>query len=335
MRYIISVFLFFIFQNLFSQVGGETLYTFLNTPTSPKQISLGGVTLTSRNDVNQTLWNPSAVNKQVDGDVSVNYVNYIAGISVGALSYAKSINPKYGVAFLGIQYFNFGDFERTDETGPTVLGNFSARDIAFSLGYGYTFRDVTFGASVKYISSKIDTFTSSALLYDIGFTYVDPTRPFVIALAIRNSGKQLTEFIDDRERIDNNVILSAEYRLAHVPLKFYGSLDELYNWYISVANPSRTKTGLDGEVTIEKISEFQNALRHLSIGAELWPEKMFNARIGYNFRRAQEFQLGDVRTGSGLSYGFGINTKFIKFEYAFSKFQEGAKYSTFGLTLHL
>ncbi|MGY5352898.1 type IX secretion system protein PorQ [Wenyingzhuangia sp. IMCC45533] len=335
MRYIVSILFVFIFKSMYSQVGGETLYPFLNLPTSPKQIALGGVTLTSRNDVSQAIWNPAIVNNEIDGDVSINYVNYIADIKVGSLSYVRSINPKYGIASFGVQFFDYGDLERTNASGPTVVGSFGARDLAIALGYGYTYKDVTLGVSLKYVSSKIDTFTSSAILYDIGAVYVHPYYPLVMALVIRNNGKQLTQFTNREEAVSNNVIVSAEYQLEHVPLKLYASFDELNNWDISVPNPSQEKTDLEGEVTPEKISTTANILRHMSGGVELWPDKKLNIRIGYNHRRAQEFRLNDVRTGSGLSYGFGFNTKRIKFDYAFSKFQEGAKYSTFGLTLHL
>ncbi|NIJ46146.1 hypothetical protein FHR24_002624 [Wenyingzhuangia heitensis] len=335
MKYILLTVFIFLSQNLFSQTGGETVYAFLNTPTSPKQIALGGVTLTTRNDVSQVLWNPSAVNSQVDGDVSVNFVNYIADINVGSLVYARSIKPEYGTAFLGVQYFGYGDLERTDASGPDVLGTFSARDIAFNLGYGYTYKQVTFGITAKYISSKIDTYTSSAFLYDLGITYLHPELPFIVSIVVRNSGKQLTKYLDREEEVGKNVIMAAEYSLEHVPIKLYGAIDDISNWAISEPNPSREKTDLNDNVTEENISDVDNALRHLSIGAELWPEKKLNLRIGYNHRRSQEFQLSEARTGAGLSYGFGINTKYIKFDYAFAKFQEGAKYSTFGLTLHL
>lgn len=335
MKYIFLLFSLIVSSNLFSQTGGEVLYSFLNVSTSAKQVSLGGVTLTSRDDVSQTLWNPSSVNTEMENDISVNHISYISGINVGSLSYAKSIDPKYGTAFLGIQYFDYGDFSRTDASGPTVLGSFSAQDISLNLGYGYTYKSVSVGASVKYISSKIDTYTSSALLYDIGITYIDPNKPFVMSLVLRNSGEQLTAFIDDKVLIKNNAILSMEYRLEHVPIKLYGSIDELNNWDISEPNPSRSTSELNGEVTQEIVSDVNNAFRHLSIGAELWPEKIINIRIGYNHRRSQEFQLDEVRTGAGLSYGFGLNTKYLKFDYAFAKFQEGAKYNTFGLTVHL
>ena len=64
------------FQCVFAQTGGENIYAFLNTPTSPKQIALGGVTLTSTDDVSQTLWNPAILNSKIEGDLAVNYINY-------------------------------------------------------------------------------------------------------------------------------------------------------------------------------------------------------------------------------------------------------------------
>ncbi|MEN8824986.1 MAG: type IX secretion system protein PorQ [Wenyingzhuangia sp.] len=335
MKYIFFTLFVFFSSGLFSQTGGETLFAFLNTPTSAKQIALGGVTLTSRDDVSQTLWNPSSVNPKMDNDVSLNYVNYISGINVGSFSYAKAIDPKYGVAFLGIQYFNYGDFERTEATGPTVLGSFTARDVSFNFGYGYHLESVSIGASIKYVSSIIDTYTSTALLYDIGITYIDPLKPFLMSLVLRNSGSQLTSYINHEELIRNNVILSVEYRLEHVPIKIYGAIDELNNWEISTSNPSRSVTDLDNTVKEESINDFQNALRHLSLGAELWPKRLISVRLGYNHRKSQEYQLNEIRTKAGLSYGFGFNTKHLRFDYAFAKFQEGAKYSTFGLTVHL
>jgi len=335
MKFKIIFFFSLISLNLFSQTGGETLYAFLNTATSPKQIALGGVALTSKDDVSLALWNPSILNEKIEGDVSVNYVNYIANIAVGSLAYAKSINPKYGIAYLGIQYFNYGDLNRTDASGPTILGTFSARDIAFNLGYGYTYQDFNFGMSVKYVSSKIDVYSSSALLLDLGVTYTDPNSNLVITGVLRNFGKQLTPFVNNTETITENLLISASYQLEYVPLKFYATIDEINQWDISVANPTNSETDLNGNTEEEEINLINNALRHVSGGVELWSGKKINLRLGYNHRKSQEFQLNEVRTRSGLSYGFGFNGKKIKFDYAFAKFQEGAKYSTFGLTLHL
>jgi len=335
MRYLSIVLLVLTSNTFFAQTGGETVYNFLNIATSPKQIALGGAILTSAKNVSQALWNPSSIYTDLDGDIAINYVNYIADIKAGSFVFAKSIKPEYGSVFLGVQYFNYGNLDRTDASGPNILGVFSARDIAFSLGYAYQYENLRFGTSIKYISSKIDTFTSSALLFDLAATYTHPEISLIAACSIRNLGNQSTHYLDRDEEVSNNIIFSLEYKLEHVPLKLFAAIDDIANWNISVPNPSNEKKNIDGSVVPEKIEWYQNAFRHISIGAELWSEKLINLRIGYNHRRAQEFKLSQARTNAGLSYGFGINAKKISFDYAFSKFQQGSAYSTFGLTLHL
>ena len=47
---------------IYAQVGGESVYQFLNLSTSARQIALGGEVLTLTDDVNQPTWNPSTIN---------------------------------------------------------------------------------------------------------------------------------------------------------------------------------------------------------------------------------------------------------------------------------
>ncbi|MDB4297621.1 type IX secretion system protein PorQ [Flavobacteriaceae bacterium] len=335
MKKLLLIFFLSIFQNLFSQTGGETLFAFLNTPTSPKQIALGGNILTAATDVSQTLWNPSIADTILSNEVAVNYVNYIADINVGSFAYAKNIHPKYGTAFIGGQFFNYGDFDRTNADSPTVVGSFGASDLSINLGYAIRLHEWSIGATAKFINSKIDVYSASAVLYDIGFTYYHPLKPFVFSVVMRNLGGSSIAFIDRADPISSEITAAFEYQLEHVPIKIYGAANDLGNWDVSVPNPSRSKTDLENNITEEKISDINNLLRHLSLGAELWPQKKINLRIGYNHRRAQEFQLSEVKTKAGLSYGLAFNAKKFRFDYAFSKFQEGAKFSTFGLTFHL
>ena len=78
-----------------------------------------------------------------------------------------------------------------------------------------------------------------------------------------------------------------------------------------------------------------NAFRHLVVGAELFPEKAINLRLGYNFRRAAELKLQNVRTFSGFSFGFGLKMKKLKLNYAYSKFHSATNASTFSLLIDL
>ena len=75
--------------------------------------------------------------------------------------------------------------------------------------------------------------------------------------------------------------------------------------------------------------------RHFVIGAELFPQSTFNLRLGYNFRRAAELQLQNVRTFGGLSFGFGLKMNRIKFNFAYSKVHVATNISTFNLIIDL
>ena len=74
--------IFLISLSSFSQVGGESIYNFLNLTGSAKQAALGGNTLTLLDDVNQPLWNPSVINQNLDNQLSLNYMNYLADLNI-------------------------------------------------------------------------------------------------------------------------------------------------------------------------------------------------------------------------------------------------------------
>jgi hypothetical protein len=113
------------------------------------------------------------------------------------------------------------------------------------------------------------------------------------------------------------------------------TLENLQQWQIAFSNPARAESSIDGGVTQEKVSFFNNALRHLIVGAELFPRKGFNLRIGYNFRRAEELRILEQRNFSGMSFGFGLKIKNLKFNYSYSRYTLAGNTSLFGVTINL
>ena len=68
---------------VFSQIAGESTYQFLNISSSPRQLALGGKTITNFDyDVSQALYNPSVINSEMDNNLSINFFNYFADITV-------------------------------------------------------------------------------------------------------------------------------------------------------------------------------------------------------------------------------------------------------------
>ncbi|WP_445748963.1 type IX secretion system protein PorQ [Polaribacter sp.] len=330
--------LFFSFFSIYSftQVGGESVYQFLNLNSSARQIALGGEVLTLIDDVNQPTWNPGVINDELDNKLSVNYSSFLGGINIGSISYARLISRRFGTIHGNISYLNYGTLIGADEQGNET-GNFSASDLSFSIGYARNlpWTNLFFGANVKLINSSISNFTSYGIAADFGIIYYSPYKLFSFTLVLRNFGTQIKSFDNELEDLPFKIALGASYQLEHVPLKWYLTIDNLQKWDVSVPNPSEQTTDLEGNITNQKINFFQNALRHFVIGAELFPESAINLRLGYNFRRAAELKLQNVRTFGGISFGFGLKMNNFKFNYAYSKFHSATNASTFSLQIDL
>ncbi|MCI2228173.1 type IX secretion system protein PorQ [Polaribacter sp. MSW13] len=334
--YKFSLILLFISTSINAQVGGESVYQFLNLSTSARQIALGGDVFTLLDDVNQPIWNPSVINENIDNKFSVNYSSYLAGINVGSISYAKTISRRTGTIHGSIKYLNYGSLVGADEDGNET-GNFGASDIAISVGYAFNlpWTNLYMGSNLKLINSNISNYTSYGVAADFAILYYSPYKPFSLTLVARNVGTQIKSFNGKIEKLPLKIAVAGSYKLEHVPLKWHFTIDNLQQWDVSVANPSEQTSDLEGNVTEEKIGFLGNTFRHIVVGAELFPESAINLRVGYNFRRAAELKLQNARTFSGISFGFGIKMNKFKFNYAYSKFHSAANASTFSLEIDL
>lgn len=331
--------IYFILLNsylLSAQVGGESIYNFLNISGSARQAALGGKVITLLDDVNQPLWNPAIISNKIDNKMGVNYMNFLADVNLATVSYAHMINRNIGTLHTGISYLNYGKFIGADETGIET-GTFRAYDLAFSVGYAYNIlhSDFYLGANVKLINSVIENYSSFGVSADFGLLYYNEHLPYSITLALRNVGYQVTVYDEEREDLPFEIQLGASYKLENVPVTWHFTIDNLQQWNVAYANPSNSTTTIDGEETEEKIGFLDNAFRHLSVGAEIFPEGLFNLRVGYNFRRAKELMLIDKRTFSGFTAGFGLQMRRVKFNYAFAKYHPASNSSTFSLVINL
>ena len=323
-------------MSLQAQVGGESVFKFLDISTSARQTALGGKVFTLIDDVNQPLWNPSVINENLDNQLAVNYSSYLSGINIGSVSYAKRLSRRFGTLHGSIKYLNYGTLIESDENG-NITGSFMANDVAISVGYAINLPWTNFyaGANLKIINSTISNYSSSGVAADFGIIYHSPYQPYVITLVIRNVGAQIKSFNGEQEKLPLEVALGGSYQLENVPIKWYLTIDNLQKWNVSFVNPSNQTIDLEGNITEAQNGFIVNTLRHFVIGAELFPENALNVRLGYNFRRAVELKLQNVRTFGGISIGFGIKMNKLKFNYAYSKFHSAANASTFGLQIDL
>jgi hypothetical protein len=329
-------YLFSICTVSYSQIGGKYTYQFLNLVTSPRQAALGGKTITIYDeDVNEALFNPASINEEMNNHLALNYGNYYKEVTYGTASYAYTYDQHLQTFQAGVNYINYGKFEGYDENGlPT--SEFTGSEIALSVGYAYNipYTDIHIGANAKFIESTLESYNSFGGAVDLGLLYIDEKNDINWGLTLMNIGTQFTSYDGTREKLPFEIIAGVSQELENVPIRWHFTLENLQQWNLAFSNPVRSETSIDGSVTEENISVFNNALRHMIFGLELFPKKAFNLRLGYNFRRGAELQIQDQRNFSGLSLGFGLKLNKLKFNYSYSKYTLAGNTSLFGLTIN-
>jgi len=322
---------------LYSQIGGESTYQFLNLVSSPRQAALGGKVLTFVDyDVTSALYNPATINYEMDNQLALNYSSYLGGIGYGTAAYAYTWDRRLQTFHIGMSYINYGSFDGYDVNGvPT--GSFTGNEAALSFGYAYNipFTDFYVGANLKIITSKLEQYNSIGGALDLGGLYYNERLDFYAAITVRNLGAQFKTYAGLQEKLPLEVSFGMSQSLENVPLRWHLTFENLQEWPIGVSNPARATTDLEGNQTQEKVGFLNEILRHTIIGAELFPDRAFNLRFGYNFRRSEELRIENQRNFSGISFGFGLKLNKMRFSYTHARYTSAANSSFFGLQIDL
>ena len=304
---------------------GTNVYPFLNIPVSARQAALGGDAVSVRDyDVSFAAVNPGLMNLEQDEMISVNYASYLADSKYGTISYVKDLEEGHLVS-LSARYMDYGKMPRTDESA-VIDGEFGAMDASIGLGYAYQFdEDWTIAGSASFVTSRIDNYTSMAMVGNAGVTYHNRQSNETLALVFRNFGYQFKTYNGLRENVAFRVDLGYTKILDEFPVALTITAHDLQKLNISQDYNNNGK----------EISWSRKITDHLSFGAELFPQQAFNIRFGYNVKRGNELAVLDQRSFSGLSAGFGIKISSFRFDYAHVRYHNSSNVNLFGLTLDL
>lgn len=320
-----------------AQLGGKATYQFLNLMSSPRQAALGGKIITNVDyDVTQALYNPATINVEMDNQLALNYASHLGDISYGTAAYAYTVDRRTQTFHAGVTFVNYGNFEGYDENGNST-GAFTGNETAISFGYAFQlgFSDFYAGANIKLISSKLEQYSSLGGALDLGLIYIDEYLDFNAALVIRNIGTQFTTYAGLNEPLPFEIDIGLSQKLENVPIRWHLTFENLQQWPISASNPSRVTTDLNGNQTEEKVGFISQLMRHTLIGMELFPERGFNIRMGYSFRRAEELRILEQRNFSGLSFGIGLKFNKLRFSYTHARYASAANTSFLGVQISL
>jgi hypothetical protein len=334
-------FLFLGSLSAFSQLGGTSIYNFMEIPSSARTSALGGMASIVRDgDLSAADQNPSFLDSSVSGHMILTYSPYYAGINFGYVAYAQNIED-IGTFDAGIKYLDYGTFTQADVAG-NVTGTFTAGDCLFNVGYGRPLKDscFTIGANLKVISSYMNQYYSWGAAVDLGASYASRNQRFFAGLAVQNIGTQLRYYTPGNpEPIQFDINGGIAGKLKHAPFRFSLGLQHLQKWDLTYLDPTDTQTvnPLTGQsITQSTVATFFDKLmRHVVPGVEVLLGNSFSIRVGFNYDVRQELALTSLPGVVGLSAGFGITIYKFQLNYAWYDYNLSGGLSTFTIGFNL
>jgi hypothetical protein len=315
------------------QLGGRTVFTFLDLPPGAQQAALGGMAPAAHTDDPTLLFaNPATLNEAMGSRLALNYVGYVGDIKQSTVAYAFN-TTKAGRFGVGLTYLNYGDIESFDAAGNS-LGTFSINEFALAAGDSYTKGSITYGATVKLGVSSIAGSRSYALAGDVGALYKHPGQDFTVGLVVKNAGYQLSPYPgSSRGPLPLDVQLGASIKPEHMPLRLSLTTHHLQQWDIEYFDPNkRGPLDADGNETTLKRSFGDNLARHFTVGAELLLGQSFHLRAGYNHMMRRELRLDNTSGGAGLSFGAMIKISQFQLDYTHATLQAAGSSNYFTLS---
>lgn len=320
-----------------AQVGGNSVYDFVNLPASPRVTAVGGSMIAVWDtDLGLAYHNPALLQPGMHNKVLAGTSINFAGVSHGYFGYARHYD-KFATLQGGLQYISYGKFTRTDETG-TELGQFNANEFALNVGGGRQVDKYSFGANVKLVYSDLESYVSVGGAIDLAAAWTDTAKNMTAALVIKNVGFQMKPYYSgSREPLPFEIQLGFSKRLKYVPFRFSFVAHNLQRWDLRYDDPNQNTDGniFLGDTTSndnagKKAGDvFDNIARHFIVGGELYLGKSIRLGFGYNHQRRAELRP-DVKKGlAGFSFGLGINIKQFGIEFA------RARYSGSAATTHI
>ncbi|KAB2913740.1 MAG: type IX secretion system protein PorQ [Bacteroidetes bacterium] len=309
MKKSIVVFFCFIAIHATAQIGGNGIYQVLNVAPSARIAAMGGTYITPYDrDVNIGFQNPAMINRQMDRQLSINYLNYFTDINQGYFAYARHFDS-VGTFAAGIQYLNYGTFKGADIAGNST-GTFTASDMALQIGYGNNKKQWRYGANMKVVYSQLETYKSLGVAFDIAGAYVSKDTLFTATVVARNAGLQIMQYVPgNAEHLPFEVMIGVSQKLRHAPFRLSMVAHNLQKGDISYINPNAKNLQIDfatQKPIQEKVSTGDKIMRHLIFGVEAVFSKNFNIRFAYNHQRRKEMSLPDMRGFTGFSWGFSL-----------------------------
>ncbi len=281
-------------NEVFSQT--TSIFQFLRFSQSARSAGMGGAMLAVEGDHSGVLFNPAMVGTASGRSVNLTVLKHISDINSGFILFSDTLESLGGRFSTGVVYTNYGTFERADEFG-TKLGTFGGLDLAVQGTYASSI-DTSFyyGATIKFLLASFEDVRSTGLAFDAGILYKIPNISTNVAFSILHGGAQLTATPGATSDLPLDMRLGVNHRLKGLPL-----LLNLTFYHLA-----------------DKNKELGQRLNTFTIGGEFYLSSVIRARVGYDNGIRQGAAFGNAGGLSGMSFGVGVVTDYLNFDYAFS-----------------
>ncbi len=308
-KYLIAIMVVFFYSETLSQSTGidkvgTTSFQFLKVMPDARSTGMGEAFISVVNTADAVFWNPAALTRVNNFDISSSYVRWF--FDVAQLSFSAAYNWE-GIGQIGFQAManDLGDIQVTrvdrlfrDESGaynPGTTGEtISPGSKVFGLSYA---RELTnkfsFGLTVKYAVEDLVVEEASAVVFDGGLLYKTGYRSIEIAAVLRHFGSEI-KFVDKGYPLPQTFSI--------------GISGELF----SEIDPLLTKIENQKLLFAYNLSQPRDFSQQHHFGLEYSFNDLFFLRAGYKLNFDEE----------GLSFGAGVAKSNIRIDYSFNDFGE-------------
>jgi hypothetical protein len=334
--------LLLLFISIFSkaQIGGSRVFDFLSVAPSARATAFGGTSImVMDNDVTEGFQNPALYNPTMDQNLSLNILAYLDGISYSTIGYSHTFD-KIGTVAAGLEYFNYGQFNFTDDIG-TNLGTFNANEYAFIAGISRNYNNkFTYGLNLKFVGGTLESYHASGITGDFGIAYNDTAHSFTASAVLQNFfSLHLKNYITDQsDPYPFDIKVGVSKKFPHTPFRFFIVASNLYIGDIRYNDPNAQQESalfVDSSQLQPKNYLGDKILRHFTFGTELAFGKAVSVQVSYNDLRHQELAFDGAGGAAGLSFGAGIKTKKFSINYGHAIYNVAGGSNHFSLDLNM
>ena len=306
---------------------GTTSASFLEIGIGGAGIAMGDAYVASAGDLSAIYWNPAGLALLKSNEALFMYQPWVVDVNSMFSGFALPI-PGVGTIALGVFGLNYGDIDVTTLEYQRGTGEqYTAMDYNFNLSYARSIVQwFSFGASFKYINSKIWHTSSNAMAIDLGVLIQTPffspggkeKNGLRIGMSIANYGTKM-RFDGDDLLFPVDINESAHGNYQNLKGKY-----DMEDWELPLifrVGVAATPIALvNQKLTIEVDALHPNNMgESVNVGAEY---KLFAPGFGDFALRAGYKGLFLVDSNFGPTFGAGLNFHIspklsINIDYAF------------------